>query len=62
MIWTFCFSQAPNDFGCNGECSIDVVAEGSQLSEGSQLCFLFLDGVGGGGEEITQVGGEVGGQ
>lgn len=56
MIWTFCFSQAPNDFGCNGECSIDVVAEGSQL------CFLFLDGVGGGGEEITQVGGEVGGQ
>lgn len=32
------------------------------LLRGASFVFLFLDGVGGGGEEITQVGGEVGGQ
>lgn len=53
MIWTSCFSQAPNDFGCNGESSIDAVAEESQL------CSLFVDG--GRRGEITRVGGNVGG-
>lgn len=53
MIWTFCFPQASNDFGCNGERSIDVFAEGSQL------WFLFVNG--GRRGEITRVGGEVGG-